>query len=92
MLLIAPDFPIPKGDWKNVTEKVMIVTPEGRNLEATAKFTIGHINYRDAHIPVAQRWRVFLHLTDAKKDDVPIGSKVFASPDIRDALQPREAV
>jgi hypothetical protein len=90
MLIIWPDFSIPKGEWKEWTENVMILTPDGRNIEAKARFTIWHLNYRDPHVSVNKRWRVFLHLMDAKKDDIPVGSKVFASQDIRDALEPKE--
>jgi hypothetical protein len=91
MLILEPSFSVPTGGWKNVTEKVMIQRPDGRNIEATAKITLQHLNFRDPHVSADQRWRVCLYLTDAKKDAVPIGSKILASQEIRDALHPKDA-
>jgi len=91
MLTLHPDFAVPTGGWKKVTEKVMIVRPDGCNIEATAEITMQHFNIRDPNVSIDKRWRVGLYLTDAKKDDVPIGSKILVSQEIKDALHPKDA-
>lgn len=70
----------------------MIVKPDGRNIEATAEITLQHFNIQDPDASIDRRWRVGLYLTDAKKDDVPIGSEILASQEIRDALLPKATI
>ncbi len=90
MLLISPCFPVPWDDnghgWQDRTEKVTVVTPDGPELESTAQINMTHLSIRDPEIPPQACWRVRLRLTDRTADEVPIGSKVFVSTDVRDAL------
>lgn len=90
MLLITPSFPVPWNDqgygWGNRTEKVIVAPPDGRALEATAQINMTHLSIRDAGIPAKDRWRVKLWLTDRTAEEVPVGSKMLVSPELRNAL------
>jgi hypothetical protein len=92
LLILRPDFSVPAGGWKDITQKVTIVTPDGNEIEATAEITLQHFNIREPEVSIDKRWRVGLYLTDAKKDDVPIGSKVLVSQVVRDALHPSNTI
>ncbi len=85
MLIIHPDFYF-KGGWQSRTETVVVRRPDGREFEATAQMELTHVNIRDPHVSMDKRWRVTMWLTNATKDDVPVGSKVLVSQQLRDAL------
>ena len=85
MLIIHPDFSVPKGGWKTVKEKVLIVRPDGQQVEATAEITLQHVNIRGP-APIDMRWRVGLYLTDAKEHDAPVGSKILVSEELQNAI------
>jgi len=85
MLVIKPNFSIPEA-WENRTEKVLVITPDGLRLEASGEFSSTHVNISDPTAPIDQRWRITLWLTDRTKDEVPIGSKIFVSQELKDAL------
>ena len=92
MLVLHPDFSVPKGGWKSIKEKVVIVRPNGCEIEATAEITLQHFNIKDPTVPIDKRWRVGLYLTDAKEEDAPIGSKILVSRGVRDAILPTNVV
>jgi hypothetical protein len=85
-LTLVPDFPIPGGWWRNREELVLVVTPEGREFELPAQFNMVHFNIRDPEASVDRRWRVVVSLPSGEKEQVPIGSKVFVSPEVQNAL------
>ena len=85
-LIIHPDLSVPPAGWKERTETVTILTPEGREFEATATFCLSHINIKDPRVSIDQRWRVIVCLQGMTSDSVPIGSKIFVSRETRDAL------
>lgn len=85
-LVIHPDFAVPEGGWQSRTETMMVRRPDGQEFEATAQLELTHFNIRDPQVPLDRRWGVTLRFTHTLKDDVPIGSKVFASQQLRDAL------
>ncbi|MDR3404341.1 MAG: hypothetical protein P4L99_17715 [Chthoniobacter sp.] len=93
MLLISPALPVPwdnKGHgWRNRTEQVGVVRPDGRELEATAQINMTHLNIRDPNVPAQARWVVTMWLTDRTSEDVPVGSKMLVSPEVRNALFPK---
>jgi len=89
MLIIHPNFSVPKEGWQSRTETVVVIRPDGQEFEATAQMELTHFNIRDPRVSIDKRWRVTLWLTNFTKDDVPIGSKVLVSQQLRDALLTR---
>ncbi len=96
MLTIHPTFPTPrdwnKHGWGQRTERVLVVTPEGRQLEATARINVIHVNFREPHVPIEERWPIAIWLTDRRPEEIPVGSKIFVSPEVRDAILPDSAL
>ena len=85
-LVVVPDFSVPSGRWKNFSETVVVVRPDGHEFEATAQFNMSHFNIPDLNVSVDRRWRVVVSLPDGKKEDVPIGSKILVSRETRNAV------
>jgi hypothetical protein len=92
MLILRPDISVPLSGWKDVTEKVIVLRPGGDEFEATAHISVKHVNIRDPDVSIDRRWRVGLWLADVKKDNVPIGSKIMVSEEVRNTLCPRDGV
>ena len=86
MLIIHPNFSVPQGVWQSRTEAVVVRRPDGQEFEATAHLELTHFNIRAPHVSIDKRWRVTMWLANTTKDDVPIGSKVLVSQQLRDAL------
>ena len=89
MLVISPAFPVPwdangKG-WQNRTEKVLVAKPDGSEIPATAQINMTHLSIRGPVNP-GECWQVRMWLTDRTIEEVPIGSKILVSKEIRDAL------
>ena len=92
MLVVAPFLPHADRNWHGRDEQVWVLTPEGRELEATAHIQITHVNIRDADAPMEMRWPVTVWLTDRSAEEVPNGSRIECSREMRDALLgPKEA-
>ena len=90
-LVVRPDFAVPNG-WKNRSETVVVVRPDGQQQEATGEFSLSHFKPLDSKVSVDKRWRVVLMLKDYKSNELPIGSKILVSHETRDALVPHTAV
>lgn len=86
MLIIHPNFSVPKGGWQSRTETVVIRRPDGQEFQATAQLELTHFNIRDPYVTIDKRWRVTMWLTNTTKDDVPIGSRILVSQQLRDNL------
>jgi len=86
-LVIRPCFSVPEGGWAKRTEKILVVRPDGEKFDATAEIATTHLNIPDPTVPIEKRWRVTIWLTDRTEDEVPVGSKILASPEVRDALR-----
>jgi hypothetical protein len=86
-LTVIPDFSVPSG-WRNRQETVRVVTPEGQAFEALAQFTRTHFKINDPTASVDRRWRVLLSLPEARKEQVPIGSRVLVSIEVHNAVLP----
>jgi hypothetical protein len=84
-LTFMPDFSVPKG-WKNRVQQIIVATPDGRQFEAVAQFNMTHFNISDPEATVDRRWRILVTLPDTTKEQVPLGSRLFVSPELRDAL------
>jgi hypothetical protein len=85
-LVLAPDFSVPEGKWRNRVEQVLVVTPQEQEFEALAQFNLTHFNILDPAAPLDRRWRIMVALPAVLKEQVPVGSKVFASPEVRNAV------
>jgi hypothetical protein len=79
-LTVLPDFPVPKGGWKNGTHRVRVIKPNGEQLEADANFHVWHFNIRDPSTPLGKRWRVVISFPSLTKDDLPAGSRILGNP------------
>ena len=88
-VILRPDFSVPGGRWSARTESVRIVTPDGQDFETPATFSLSHFNISDPTVSIDQRWRVTIMLPDKLSSDVPVGSKLFVSHEIRDELLPK---
>jgi hypothetical protein len=80
---------VPPGGWKERTETVTVLTPDGREFEAAAQISLSHCNIRDPEVSIDRRWRVTVSFQGLTTDDVPDGSKIFVSHETRDALLPK---
>jgi len=91
MLIIHPDFPTPKGwkerGWSKRTETVLVRRPDGSEIEASAEINMTHLNIRGP-APIEEVWRVTMWLTDRTAEEVPDGSKILVSREVRDAILP----
>jgi hypothetical protein len=88
LLILHPDFSVPQQGWTQRTEPVLVVKPDGQRIEATAQFNMTHFNISDASVSIDRRWRLTVSLTDRKKEEIPIGSKILVSKEVRDAILP----
>jgi hypothetical protein len=83
-VVVIPDFSVPDG-WKDRTDTVAVTKPDGQQYQATAQFNMSHFRMLD---PKASGWRVVMLLPNGKKEDLPVGSKILVSQEIRDAILP----
>jgi len=90
VLLLTPDFSVPKNGWKTRTESVTLETQDGTRVEAMADFSLSHFNIRDPHVSMDRRWRVVIGLKDKKKEEVPLGTILLVSQETKDALLSRD--
>ena len=91
MLILSPAFPVPGRSWSARTERVGVVRPDGREMEATAQISMTHLNIPDPSVPLEARWRVTMWLTDRTGEEVPVGSRILVSQELRDAILPNNA-
>jgi len=91
VLIIDPRLRVPPDGWKERTETVSILRPDGREFEATAQISLSHLNIKMEHrdLTMDQRWRVTISFQGMTSDDVPDGSKILVSQETRDALLPK---
>jgi hypothetical protein len=88
-VVVIPDFSVPEG-WKDRTEVVTVVKPDGQQYEATAQIGMSHYRLLDPKAPIEKRWRVIVLLQSEKKENLPVGSKVLVSLEVKDAILPSE--
>lgn len=89
-IVLIPDFPVPDG-WQDRIETVTVVKPGGERYETSARLDLTHFNIADPEVPFGRRWRVVVILPDRAQADVPTGSAILGSPDLRTALLGGEA-
>jgi len=86
ILILLPDFSVPKEGWSACTEPVIISRPDGTTLEAIAEINLSHFRIADPSVPLDRRWRITITLKGRTKEDVPIGSKILISEETRKAI------
>jgi len=86
-VIIIPDFSLPDG-WRDRTESVAVTRPDGQQYEAAAQFSMSHFKLLDPKASIDKRWRVVVLLLNRKKEELPVGSKILVSQEIRDAILP----
>jgi hypothetical protein len=84
-VIVIPDFSLPNG-WKNRTEVVVVRKPNGQQYEATAQFSMTHFNISDPDVSIDKRWRVVVQFPDGKKDELPTGTKILVSEQVKNAI------
>jgi len=84
-LTLVPDFPA-HDKWNNFDTQVLVITPNGEQKEFQAKFQIWHFNFRGPAVDISRCWRIVVSLPNASKEDVPVGSRVLVTHDIKQAL------
>jgi hypothetical protein len=87
-LVVVPDFSVPDG-WKNRSETVTIVLPDGKHRVARASLAVAHFRIPDSAASSDKRWRLVVSFPTMTEEDVPIGSKVMVPLSLRAAIQPR---
>jgi hypothetical protein len=85
-LVLGPNFSVPNGRWAECSGPALVVRPNGERLEVTARFGLSHFNISDPTVSIDRRWRVVVSLPDCTKDQVPIGTKILVSQEVRDAI------
>jgi len=86
-LTLVPDFPAPNhGKWNNFDTQVLVIMPSGEQKEFQANFQIWHFNFRDPGVDISRRWRIVVSLPYASKEDAPVGSRIWVTRDIKQAL------
>ena len=88
-LVLAPDFSVPDGRWSEQSHQVIVEAPDGRRFETEARLGLSHFNIRDPEVSIDRRWRVTVTMPEARKEQVPIGSRVFADTSVVAALHPK---
>jgi hypothetical protein len=86
VLIVHPDLPVPPAGWKERSETVTVVTPDGHEFDSTAQISLSHFNITDPAASIDQRWRVTISFVGMTSDRVPNGSKILVSRETRDAL------
>ena len=86
-VIIVPDFSVPPG-WKDRIDTVVVTKPDGQQHEAKAQFSMSHFRPVDPKAPIDKRWRIVVLLLGENKEDLPVGSKILVSREIRDAILP----
>ena len=87
-VLVFPHFSVPKDNWHDRTAAVVVVRPDGTQFKTRATFGVVHFNIV-GQASLDQRWRVVVGLPACEVDEVPVGSKILVSQEIRDELLPQ---
>ncbi len=75
------------GKWQDFDTQVLVITPNGEQKEFQARFSRWHFNFTDPGVDINRRWRIVVSLPSVSKEDVPVGSKVWVTRDIKQTLE-----
>jgi hypothetical protein len=87
-LVVVPDFSVPDG-WKNRSDRVVLVLPDGKHCAARASLAVAHFRIPESAASSDKRWRLVVSFPTMTKDDVPIGTKIMVPISLRAAIQSR---
>ena len=91
MLIVYPRFHPPQDwdtrGWDKRTEPVVVIRPDGSEIEATAQINTTVTSSRE-FVPIEERMWVTVWLTDRTAEEVPDGSRILVSREVRDAILP----
>lgn len=91
MLMLQPTFPKPQG-WRHsvhTPEPVLIIRPNGQQTHATAHIGLSYpqqYSGRNPVVSVDRELRITIWFSDLSEYDVPVGSKIMISQELRDAI------
>ena len=86
-LVLTPDFSVPKSIERNQwIETIDVHLPNGDRSLRVAHFTMSHFLITDPTVPMDRRWRIVITLPGATKEELPIGSRVFARAELVELL------
>jgi len=91
MLMLWPTFPKPQG-WRHsvhTPEPVLIIRPDGQQTHATAHIGLSYpqqYSSRKQVVSVDTDLRITVWFSDLSEQDVPVGSKIMSSQELRDAI------
>ncbi len=92
MLIIYPRFHPPKDwdrrGWGERTEPVIVIRPDGSEIDATAQLNTTVASCRE-FVPIEERMWITIWLTDRAAEEVPDGSRILVSREVRDAILPQ---
>jgi len=88
-IVLRPDLSVPNGRWKARSDMVTVIKPDGQQFETTAEFNLSHFNISDPSVSIDRRWRVVLSLPGRTKGELPVGTRILVSQEMRDALFPK---
>jgi hypothetical protein len=89
-IVVLPDFSVPPGGWKDRKEELTIISPTGQSSEATALVSVTHFTFSDRTVSADRRLRVVVMIQGRKKEEIPAGSRLFFSHEIRDLLSQKK--
>jgi len=89
-VVLLPSLSVPNGRWKARNDTVTVVRPDGEQFETTAEFKLWHLNISDPTVSIDRRWRVVLSLPDRTRGELPLGTRILVSEEIRDELYPKK--
>ena len=86
-LALTPDFPVSRHEkWNDFDTQVLVITPNGEQKEFQANFQMWHFNFRGPGVDISRCWRIVVSLPNASIEDAPVGSRVWVTHDIKQAL------
>ncbi len=86
-VVVFPDFFVPVG-WKDRTDTIVVIRPDGHRYDATARFSVSRFQLLDPNAQIDKKWRVVVLLLKGRQEEVPVGSKLLVSQDVRNAIIP----
>lgn len=94
MLVLSPNFSVPAGwserGWSERSLSVQVRRPDDTTIDGHAQINMTHLNIRGCS-DIDRRWRLTIWLTDKTEAEVPVGSTILVSPDVRAAILPSDA-
>nr|WP_315231885.1 hypothetical protein [uncultured Albidiferax sp.] len=86
-LVLEPDFRV-SNNWKNLEELVLVIRPDGTEIEVNARFKVVHFNVQNSvgGRQLEQASRVVAMLLGVEKIAVPRGSRLLVRASTRESL------